>query len=295
MPDTEYGMSKPTPTSDGASAARGLVGLAEARAAARLGLGLSERRECRALPDARRIVAQAVVGGEPAAVHTRAAYARAVRIVHRGIAHRETLAVGETSDHGLEGREVRGRFSIRAGDHGAARHAGRTEDVPRVRDVHTVHRDVEVTRHLIRHRVHDGVTELEVRRRRDVVQVADVELRGDRLAAALELEIHGAAHVVVDDLLERLELAHQLAVHAHQHVAGLQCPVRGTAGQHLVHDQHARERREGPARGFLGLLIEPQAPQLVVGCVVEHHLQRAARDRAAGLDHLEGTLHAPER
>ena len=58
-----------------------------------------------------------------------------------------------------------------------------------------------------------------------VVQVADVELGADRLAAAFELELDRAADGVVGHLFERLELRDQLAVHAHQHVAGLQRAV----------------------------------------------------------------------
>ena len=187
-------MSKPTPTSDGGER-RGarILGLGEARAAADLGLGRTERGQRRALPHARGVIAQAMVGGEPAAIHARAAHARAIRIVHGGITHGEALAVGEAGHHGFEGGEIRRRLAIGAGDDRAARHAGRAEDVARIRHVHAVHGDVEMARHLVRHRVHHGVAEFEVRRRRDRVQVAHVELGGDGLATALELQVHRAA------------------------------------------------------------------------------------------------------
>ena len=152
-----------------------------------------------------------------------------------------------------------------------------------------------MARLLVRDGVHHGVAEFEVRRRRDVVQVAHVELGADRLAAALELEIDGAADGVVGHLFERLELRDQLAVHAHQHVAGLQRAVGGTAGQHFVDHQHAGERRERLARRLFGFLGEAEAAQLVVRRVVEHHLQRAARHGLARLDEIERAFHAPER
>ena len=127
------------------------------------------------------------------------------------------------------------------------------------------------------------------------MQVADVELGGDGFAAALQLQVHRAADRVVGHLLERLELRDQLAVHAHQHVAGLQRSVGGAAGQHLVDHQHAGERGECLARGLFGFLVEPEAAQLVVRRVVEHHLQRAARHGLARLDEVERAFHASER
>ena len=181
-------MSKPTPTSDGASAAaRGSSGLEKRVLPPTSGLRRAEVRQRRALPHARGVIAQAVVGREPAAIHARAAHARAIRIVDGGITHGEALAVGETGHHGFEGGEVRRRLAIGAGDHRAARHAGRAEDVAGIGHVHAVHGDVEMPRHLVRHGVHHGVAELEVGRGRDGVQVAHVELGVDRLAAALEL------------------------------------------------------------------------------------------------------------
>ena len=117
----------------------------------------------------------------------------------------------------------------------------------------------------------------------------------DRLAAALELEVHRAADRVVGHLFERLELRDQLAVHAHQHVAGLQRAVGRAAGQHFVDHQHAGERRERLARGLFGFLVEAEAAQLIVRRVVEHHLQRAARHGLARLDELERALHAAQR
>ena len=143
--------------------------------------------------------------------------------------------------------------------------------------------------------MHHGVTELQVGRGRDVVQVADIELGGDRFAAAFEFEVHGAADGLVGHLFQRLELGHQLAVHAHQHVAGLQCAVGRAAGQHFVDDQHAGECRKCLARGLFGFLGEPQAAQFIVRRVVEHHLQRAARHGLARLDEIERALHAPQR
>ena len=143
--------------------------------------------------------------------------------------------------------------------------------------------------------MHHGVAELQVGRGRDVVQVADIELGGDRFAAALELEIHRAADGVVGHLLQRLELGHQLAVHAHQHVAGLQRAVGGAARQHFVDDQHSGECRKRLACGLFGFLGEPQAAQLIVRRVVEHHLQRAARHALARLDEIERAFHAAQR
>ena len=216
-------------------------------------------------------------------------------IVHGGVTHGESLAIGEARHHGFEGREIRRGLAVGAGDHRAARYAGRAEDVARVRDIDAAHGDIEVARLLIGHGVNDGVAELEVGRGRDLVQVADLELGGDGFAAALELQVDRAADGVVGHLLQRLELRDELAVHAHQDVAGLQRSVGGPAGQHLVDDQHAGERGECLARGLLGLLGEPEAAQLVVRRVVEHDLQRPARHRLAGLDEIERALHASER
>jgi hypothetical protein len=152
-----------------------------------------------------------------------------------------------------------------------------------------------MARHLVGHRVHHGVTELEIRGRRDGVQVAHVELGRNGLAATLELEIHRAAYSVVRHLLERFELRDQLAIHAHQHVTGLQRAVGRTARQHLVHHEHAGERGKRLARGLFGFLVETEATQLVVRRVVEHHLQRAARHGLARLDEFERAFHAAER
>ena len=51
----------------------------------------------------------------------------------------------------------------------------------------------------------------------------------------------------------------------------------------------------GRARFLLDRRREPEAPQLVVGCVLEDGLQRAARHRLAGPDLLERAHHARER
>jgi hypothetical protein len=143
--------------------------------------------------------------------------------------------------------------------------------------------------------VHHAVTEFEIGVGRDRVQVADIELGVDDLATALELEVHGTTDVVVHHLFERLEFRDQLAVHANQHVAGLQRAIGRSAGQHFADDQHAGERGERLARGLLGLFLQAEPAQFVVRRVVEHHLERATCDGLARLQHLERALHAAER
>ena len=49
------------------------------------------------------------------------------------------------------------------------------------------------------------------------------------------------------------------------------------------------------ARGLFGFLGEPQSAQLIVGRVVEHHLQRAARHGLARLDEIERVFYASQR
>ena len=94
-----------------------------------------------------------------------------------------------------------------ASDHRPARHAGGAEHVPGVRDVHPAGRHVEVPRLLVGERVHHRIAEFRVGARGDGVQVPDRELRGEALAAALQLHFDLAADGVIEHLLERLEPA----------------------------------------------------------------------------------------
>ena len=56
--------------------------------------------------------------------------------------------------------------------------------------------------------------------------------RGNDGAVGVEEgELDGAADGFVGDLLQRLEFGHEFAVHAHQHVTGLQGAVAGAAAQ----------------------------------------------------------------
>ena len=108
-----------------------IVGLGEARAAAGLGFGeprLGNGAHChRPAASSRR---QWLAGNQRRSM-------RALRtlepfgIVDRRVAHGEAFAIGEAGHHGFEGREVRRGLAVGAGDHRAARHAGRAEDVAR--------------------------------------------------------------------------------------------------------------------------------------------------------------------
>ena len=99
---------------------------------------------------------------------------------------KKRTAARSPSPSSLEGRfEIvdawRCPCALNDADHGAARNAAGAEHVAGVRDVHALHRHVEVPRLLIRQRVHDRLAELQVRARRDRVQVAD--RRASRSAA----------------------------------------------------------------------------------------------------------------
>ena len=149
---------------------------------------------------------------------------------------------------------------------------------------------------LVGHGVHHRVAELEIRRRRDVVQVADVELGADRLAAALELEVHGAA-----DACRRVTCSSgsnsetSLPFTRTSTSPGCSVPSAGPPGSTSLTTSMPVSAGNALRADFFGLLGEAEAAQLVVRRVVEHHLQRAARHGLAGLDELERALHAPER
>ena len=64
---------------------------------------------------------------------------------------------------------------------------------------------------------------------------------------------------------------------------------------YFAHHQHARKPRLGATRLGLDFRREPEPLELVVRCVAENRLQRAAGNRLAGLDALERALHARER
>ena len=100
------------------------------------------------------------------------------------------------------------------------------------------------------------------------------------------------ADAVVEQRVHRVEVRHRLAVDRDQHVADRELAVGGRARLDLGDDQHAGARWRGLARLLLGRRREPEAPQLIVGRVAEHGLQRAARHRLAGLDLLERAHHA---
>lgn len=151
-------------------------------------------------------------------------------------------------------------------------------------DVEPPHGHRVAARLLVAERVDDPAAELQVLRRADAVQVLHRQGEGERLSPALDQQLHGAAHVVVQRGLQRHEGRHQLAVDPHQHVAGAQRPVPGAARHGLRHDQHARALGGGLPGSALRGLAQAQAAQLVKGRVAQHGLERAPGHRLPGLD-----------
>ncbi len=240
--------------SDGASAfMRGSQKCGKDRRAHGLRLGRRAGGEVLAVPQPGGVVAVAVVRREPQAVHAHRAQLAVVGIVDGDVAHGSAIAVAERRDAGLELRQRVGRLTVEGHDHRAARDAGRAEHVAGIGDVHPAGRDVEVPRLLIGQRIHHRIAELGIGARGDGVQVADRQLRGHRLATALQLHLHRLADRAIEHLLERLELRDVVTVEAHQDVPGLQHVLAAAAGQHLGHHQHAGEARKVLAHRGLGV------------------------------------------
>ena len=140
-----------------------------------------------------------------------------------------------------------------------------------------------------------AVADLEVAVREERVKVADLEALREAGAAALELEADLGADGIVEHRRERVEVGHYAAADADQDVADGDAAVCRRPRLDLRDDQHAGARREGLACPCLGRGLQPQPAQLVVGRVLEHGLQRAARDGLAGTNQVQGPNHAIQR
>ena len=127
------------------------------------------------------------------------------------------------------------------------------------------------------------------------MQVTNRELGGNRLAPALQLDLHLPPHCGVERFGEGLELRDVAPVQAHEDIAGLQYVVTRRAGQHACHHQHARVLRKRLAHRCFGGTRQPETLQLVVGRVIENGVQRAARHRLALLDELQRASHPSQR
>jgi hypothetical protein len=99
----------------------------------------------------------------------------------------------------------------------------------------------------------------------------------------------------VENRLQRTERGHQVPVDAHQDVARLQHTGARGAREHRPHHQHAGALRIRLAHRGLHRTRQPQPLELVEGGIVEHRVQRAARDRLACLDQPQRAFHQSER
>ena len=143
--------------------------------------------------------------------------------------------------------------------------------------------------------VDDGIAELEVFIRRDLVQIVDAHGRLDALATAFNLDGDDLADMVIEDRGQRHELGNEFAVDAYQDIARCQYLGRRRARNHLLDGKHASLFREQLARERLGFLGDAQATQFVKGLAAECRLQRASRDFFTVLQFPQGTLDAIER
>ena len=289
-------MSNVTSTSDAAISSARLPLPAAKVGAGRLYRGRSGGRcQLFARPQAGPVVATADLRRKPGAVHPHHAGLGTLGVVERGVAQGRARAVRQGGDDVAKFRHGGDRLAVHAGNHGAARHARRVQHVARVGDVHAAHGRVEVSRHLVRKRVHHGIAELEELRGRDRVQVAYGQRLLDLFAAALDDDVDLAADGVVENFLERQERGHELAVDVGEDVARLQLAFGRRARQHFVHHQHAGEVGARLACGFLRDGPQAETHEFVVRRVVEDGLQGAARHGLAALDQLQRALHAIER
>ena len=122
-PDTEYGMSKFTITSDGARRSmRGSPVLANCVEAGFTLGGGRPRADADAGPGPQGVVALAFSRRKPAPVHADDFQLRGARIFQRHVAHRRARAIGEIRERRLEVLEVLDFLAVEGADQ--ARRAG---------------------------------------------------------------------------------------------------------------------------------------------------------------------------
>ena len=139
--------------------------------------------------------------------------------------------------------------------------------------------------------MHHRFTELDVFIGRDRAQVLDLDRVLERRRAALHLDRHLPPDVTVEHVLEREELRYRFAVDRNQNIAGRQQAVGRGTRLHVVHHQHAGELWVRGPHPRLGVGIQPEPPEFIVGRVLEHGFQGAARHRLAGIDVLQRAHH----
>ncbi len=196
---------------------------------------------------------------EPEPVHANRAQIAAIRIIDRDVAHRGVIAVPERRNAGFEIVQRVDPLRIHHGDHGAAWNSGGSEHITGVSHIDPPRRHVEMPRLLIRQGVRHRVPKLRVGARRNGMQIADWQLRRNRLATALEIERHLLSDRLVDHLVEGIELRDVVAVHLHQDIAWLQHVLTWGPGQHSGHHQHTGVLRKGLAHRGLGAARQPEA------------------------------------
>ena len=272
-----------------------IAGLGVLRARRRHGGGQGAGLDADARPDPQGIVALALARRKPAPVDAHHLELRGVRILQGDVAHRGARTVREGGQCRLEIRERIHFLAVELTDERAARNAGAREDISGVGDVHALDGQVVMPCLLIRERVHHRFAEFEVLIGRDGAQGLHVKRMLQRHRTALHLDLDLGADVRIEHVLEGEEFRHGLAVDRHQDVAGRQHAVRGRPGLHVVDHQHARELRIRPAHARFGGGVEPEPPKLIVGRVLEHGLERAARHGLALVDVLERPHHRRQR
>ncbi len=101
--------------------------------------------------------------------------------------------------------------------------------------------------------------------------------------------------MIVEYVFQREELRNGLAVDRHQNIAGRQDSIGAGSGLHVVHHQHAGQPGIRLAHARFGVGLEPEPLEFIVGRVLEHRFQRAARHGLADLDVLECAHHRGQR
>ena len=238
-------------------------------------------------PNPQRVVALALARGKPTAIHADDLELCRARILESDITHRRPRTVREVGQRRLEIGERLRFLAVEGADEGAVRNAGAAEHVAGIRHIHALDRQVVVPRLLIGERVHDGFAELDVLIGGDGAQRLHLERMAQGFVAALDLHFDLLPDMIVEHILQREELRHRFAVDRHQDVARRQHAVRGRSRLHFIDHQHSGELRIGAAHTRFGRGFESEAPQFVIGRVLEHGFQRAARHRLAGIDVLQ--------
>jgi len=167
------------------------------------------------------------------------------RISELEIANSGSCTVRERSPARFEVREgldavaFDHRLAIEFRDHRSASHAGVGKRVTARRQIETLHSDGVVPGLLVGERVEDSASGLQVAVGSDRVQILHRYGCTERLPCALHLYCDLPADAIVEQRLQGRERRQRDLFHSKKDVTDLELSVCGSAGDHLIYDEHA--------------------------------------------------------